>query len=72
MVNHERYKNIKSINLRLEVFTTIYDEGWIEVIKKNERGQRVHKSNEKNICIIPTGWGNGKKYVSPDKKIYVF
>jgi len=59
------------MNLRTEIFTTNYYEGWIEVIRKCERGPRLKKQNEKNICIIATGWGNGKKFVSFDKKTYV-
>ena len=71
MVSHERYKNIKSINYRPEVFTTIYDEGWIEVIKKAQRIERLRNRNEKSICIVATGWGNVKGFVSTDKKTYV-
>ena len=59
------------MNLRPEIFTTNYYEGWIEVIKKKERITRLCKPNEKNICIVATGWGNGKKIISADNRTYV-
>lgn len=72
VVSHERYKNIKAINLRPELFTTNYSEGWIEIIKKHERVSRIYSKTEKCICIIATGWGNGRKIRTEDKKTYVF
>lgn len=73
VVNSERYKNIKTMNLRPEIFTTNYYEGWIEVITKKERKQRLYDNpTEKTLCIIATGWGNTKHFVSFDKKTHVF
>lgn len=71
VVSSERYKSIKTMNLRPEIFTTNYYEGWIEVIKKQDRVFRLTNSLENTICIVATGWGNVKRFVSPDKKTYV-
>lgn len=57
--------------MRPELFTTNKDEGWIEVIKKQERVHRLFTEEEKCICIIATGWGNGKQRLQPDSKTYV-
>jgi hypothetical protein len=60
-VNEQRYKKLRLIGHRLELFTTIRNEGWIEVIKKNEKDFRMNKSNENCICITATGWINDEE-----------
>ncbi len=41
IVNNERYKKLKLIDHRLDVFTLDKNEGWIEIIKKSERDEKI-------------------------------
>ena len=41
VVNEDRYQLIKAINLQPELFTTNRNDGWIEVIRKCDRQNRL-------------------------------
>ena len=71
MVNDVRYRNIVTIDFKKECFTTNRSEGWIEVIRKDQRQERLADKSESCICITATGWANAGIYQSPDKKSYV-
>ena len=43
---------------RNELFTTNRNEGWIEVIRKHEKEERMTCRDEKCISITATGWAN--------------
>lgn len=51
------------MSCRIDLFTTNPNEGWIEVIKKEERKQ---KAGENSITITPTAWANIKSYMPTD------
>ncbi len=54
------------MDLNINIFTTNRHEGWIEVIRKGEKEERMSSKLEKCISITATGWANISKYVSPD------
>lgn len=70
MVNEDRFSAIRCMDLNIELFTTNRSEGWIEIIRKSDRKERLE--NDKNtIAITATGWANVTKYASPDDRNYV-
>ncbi len=71
VLNEERYNYIKAINLRPELFTTNPEEGFIEVIKKGQRKNKMFGCKKKSIYILPTGWQNKNVFISQDKRDYV-
>lgn len=56
VISENKYKNIKALNLRPEIFTIHKNEGWIELISKKERLNRLEEEKKNNnliniICI---------------------
>lgn len=60
VVNEQRYEIIQAMNYYRDHFTTKKDEGWIEVIRKGEVGERLKEKN--SIAITATGWANTTSY----------
>jgi len=71
VVNESRYSSILAMDMRPELFTTNKDEGWIEVITKDQKWKRLKEYKQKVICITPTGWVNLESYSSPDGTKYI-
>jgi DNA cross-link repair 1B protein len=69
VVSQQRFEMIQSINLRPELFSTNHDDGWIEVISKFQREERL--KNKNCIAITATGWANITGYQMPDKQNFV-
>lgn len=65
VVNSDRYEVLLSIGARTELFSTNRDDGWIEVIRKSERAERLKEPH--TIAITATGWANITGYEMPDK-----
>ena len=59
------------MDYRIELFTTNFEDGWIEVVKRNETAEKVHL-NENSISIVATGWVNETVFESPDGLEYVY
>lgn len=55
-----RYKNLLSIDLSPECFTTERNDSWIWVVNKKERDQL--KLEKVNLVITLTGWANKTNY----------
>jgi len=60
------------MDIDYEIFTTNRDEGWIEVIRKGEKDERVASKEENCISITCTGWVNSSEFIeTPCRKHYV-
>jgi acylphosphatase len=68
-VNEQKYEMIKALNLKLEYFSKNREDGWLEIIRKHEREDRMKL--EKTISITATGWVNTSSYEAPDKRNYI-
>lgn len=44
--------------MRPDLFSTNREDGWIEVISKFERVERLKNKKENCIAITATGWAN--------------
>lgn len=53
------------------LFTTNRDQGWIEVIRKGEKYERLASKTEHCISITCTGWANIQGYITRDERDYV-
>lgn len=58
------------MNFNANYFTTNRDEGWIEIIRKGDRNERL-RNDPNAIAITATGWANCSRYISPDDKNYI-
>lgn len=70
ILNEERYTYIEQIfEEKTSQLFTKEGKGWIEVIKRGEKEQRLMK--EKSISILMTGWANIRDYQQISNQEYV-
>ena len=70
VVNDIRFQMIKEIDLNPSIFTTDRSKGWIEIIRKVDRIQRLEQ--EKNsIAIVASGWANLETYEMVESHTYM-
>ncbi|EGR29145.1 hypothetical protein IMG5_161990 [Ichthyophthirius multifiliis] len=71
VVNEQRYQTILCIkSLPYQYFTTNRNQGWIEIIKKVDRRERI-ANNPDAITITCTGWINIRNYLTWDNINYL-
>ncbi|KAL4481424.1 hypothetical protein ABPG72_010577 [Tetrahymena utriculariae] len=71
VVNEQRYQSILCMDIPFQLFTTNRDQGWIEIIRKNEKQERMESKNEYCVSITCTGWANIQGYITKDEKNYL-
>lgn len=70
LLNNERYKYVKCMDIDLNLFTREPCNAWIEVVKKREITARL-RDDPKAIAITLTGWANIDNYHSYDDRNFV-
>ncbi|KAL4433126.1 hypothetical protein ABPG74_010821 [Tetrahymena malaccensis] len=71
VVNEQRYQSILCMDIPYQLFTTNRDQGWIEIIRKNEKHERMESKNEYCVSITCTGWANIQGYITKDDRNYL-
>ena len=61
VVDEHRYEQLKAMDVDIELFTTNREEGFIEIVKKNELYGALSEE-EHATGIILSGWVNHPSY----------
>lgn len=69
VVEEQKYEILRAMGRDLELYTTNYDEGFIQVITKRRMGEYLQK-DPLSICLVLSGWVNHPTYRN-NKRIYV-
>jgi hypothetical protein len=69
VVEEQKYEILRAMGRDLELYTTNYDEGFIQVITKRRMGEYLEK-DPLSICLVLSGWVNHPTYRN-NKRIYV-
>lgn len=69
VVDEQKYEILRAMGRDLELYTTNFDEGFIQVIPKRRMSEFMEK-DPLSICFVLSGWVNHASYRN-NKRIYV-